>query len=205
MLKTMLSIILMMFSASVCLADQVCETLATKVLKAKENESIAWGEYYSAIGAICKTTPDDPGKSFLVIARRIYQVDASNGQVLSQGELGEVSFFIDTIDTGRYWLVPKVRAFGIRSSEYEQHYPTGFTRNSLNLYVIEGSTIRPILEKLDVGSDYACEEKGVCSYYETHVGIAKTRHNGLADLIVSGRVVSYDGARYIVPDDLLQY
>ena len=204
MLKTISAVILMMFSASVCFADQACETLANKALNAKENESIAWGEYYSAIGAICKKTPDDPGKSFLVIARRIYLVDTNNGQVLSQGELGDVSFFIDTIDTGRYWLAPNVRAFGIRSSEYEQHYPTGSTRHLLNLYVIEGDSIRLILEKLDAGTDYVCDEKFDCSY-KVYVGIEKTRHNGFADLVVSGRVLSYDGSRYVVPDDLLQY
>jgi hypothetical protein len=206
MLKTLLAIT-MMLSASVSVADQACESLAKKVLEFKEEQSISW------IGAICKSNPDDTRKSFLIMDHQIYQVDINSGQILSQGELGNISFNIESIDTGRYWLTPKVRAFGIRSSEYRPHYHAGETLYSLNLYVIEGIKIRPVLEKLAIGysssaSSEDCNENDECEYDETTqnttVDISETRHNGFADLVVDGRVLSYDGNRYVVPDDLLQ-
>lgn len=205
MLKTLLAITMMVFTP-ICLADTVCENLAKKVLEYKGDTSP-----HSWIGSICKSKPDDVRKSFLVMDQRIYLIDINSGQILSQGELGDVSFNIESIDTGRYWLTPKVRAFGIRSSEYRPHYHAGEHLYSLNLYVIEGKTIRPVMEKLDIGysaSGEDCNEQNECEQFQTHqqatVAIAKTRHNGFADLIVAGKVLVYDGTRYVVPDDLLQ-
>ncbi|WP_242512317.1 hypothetical protein [Pseudolysobacter antarcticus] len=204
MLKTLVAIT-MMFSASICLADQACENLAKKALESKGDQSDSW------IGSICKSKPNETRKSFLVMDHQIYLIDINSGHILSQGELGDTSFNIESIDTGRYWLTPKVRAFGIRSSEYRPHYHAGETLYSLNLYVTEGNRIRPILEKLAIGysaSSEECNEKNECEQNQTNqlitVDIAKTRHKGFADLIVDGKILSYDGSRYVVPDDLLQ-
>jgi hypothetical protein len=206
MLKTLLAIT-MTLSASVCVADQACESLAKKVLESKGEQSISW------IGAICKSNPDDTRKSFLIMDQQINQIEIKSGQILSQGELGNISFNIESIDTGRYWLTPKVRAFGIRSSEYRPHYHAGETLYSLNLYVIEGRKIRPVLEELAIGYSYSassedCNENDECEQDQINqnvtVDISETRHNGFADIVVDGRVLSYDGTRYVIPDDLLQ-
>jgi hypothetical protein len=206
MIKTLLAITIML-SASVCFADEACESLAKKVLESKGEQSISW------IRAICKSNPDDARKSFLIMDQQIYQVEINSGNILSQGELGNISFNIESIDTGRYWLTPKVRAFGIRSSEYRPHYHAGETLYALNLYIIEGEKIRPVLEKLAIGYSYSassedCNENDECEYDQTTqnvtLDISETRHNGFADLVVDGRVLSYDGTRYVVPDDLLQ-
>jgi hypothetical protein len=101
MLKTLLAITMVLF-APICLADQVCENLAKKVLEYKGHTSKSW------IGSICKSKPADIRKSFLVMDNQIYLIDINSGQVLSQGELGNISFNIESIDTGRYWLKPKL-------------------------------------------------------------------------------------------------
>jgi hypothetical protein len=203
MLKTLLAIT-MMFSASICIAEQACENLAKKVLGTKGDQSSSW------IGSICKAKPDDSGKSFLVVDRQLLLVDRKNGHILSQGELGSTSNSIDSIDTGRYWLAPKVRAFGIRSSKTRSSFQSGSTIQALNLYVTEGKSIRPVLEMLYIGwsvSRTECNDKDECTNSEdSHqlaIDIAKTSHNGFADLIVENRLLKYDGTRYVVPDGAL--
>ena len=204
MLKT-LFVILMMLSASICVADQPCENLAKKVLESKGDQSKLW------MLSICKAKPDDVGKTILVVDHQIFLVDSKSGDIFSQGEPGTAPDFIERIDTGRYWLAPKVRAFGLRTYEYRPHYQAGETLYALNLYITEGSRIRPVLEGLAIGysiSSTECNEKDECTENQSNqnvtIDIAKTSHHGFADLIVSGRLLSYDGTKYVVPDDLLQ-
>ena len=204
MLKT-LFVISMILSASICVADQPCKNLAKKVLESKGDQSNLW------ILSICKAKPDDVGKSILVVDHQIFLVDSKNGHIFSQGEPGIAPDNIDSIDTGRYWLSAKVRAFGLRSYEYRPHYQAAETLYTLNLYVTEGSRIRPVLEGLAIGystSSTECNEKDECTENQSNqqvtIDIAKTSHNGFKDLIVSGKLLSYDGAQYVVPNDLLQ-
>jgi len=235
MLK-ILFLVLQAFLTSVCIADEACESLAKRVIAVRggEHEDNWWLSN-------CKTYPDNPAQTIMALGNEVLLIDTQSGRILSQGDLGKTIVSSGrAIDTGRYWLTPKIRAFGIRFSQYRQHFNAGENIQTLNLYVIQGKRILPVLELLGIGWDGGgteCDENGN-HCLETKgeerlvIKVAKTRHNGYADLIVNGEqkscddrtsgngccnfemakfnetglhdVLKFDRSRYVVPASLLQ-
>ncbi|MBW8354624.1 hypothetical protein DMX09_07995 [Pseudomonas protegens] len=132
------------------------------------------------------------------------------------------------LDTGRFQLAPQVRAFGVRAGFEGSSRVNPFNQIWLSLYVREGSTLRPVLEKF-LAHSYNGEWDGQCAGEGTEttrtLEIAKTRSHGYADLIVRSVSVStrsekvgeecqsksvtakpvlitlhYDGQRYVLPN-----
>ena len=176
--------------------------------------------------------PEEPGSYELqlaLVSSRDGSVQASYS--LPAAILSDTSTFRGLgIDTARYRLNEQVRAFGIRSffEGTSRANPDGQTW--LTLYVRDGKTLRPILEKLVVESssgewDTRCN--GHFSDSKSTVAVAKTRSQGYADLIVTTvatdsealeqgadcttasshtrtatTTLRYDGQRYSVPPGL---
>lgn len=64
-------------------------------------------------------------------------------------------------DMARYQLTPDRRAFGVRAV-HENHWASTAASVTLNLYVIEGVTLRPVLTQMLVATNYA-DWDGRCS------------------------------------------
>lgn len=134
------------------------------------------------------------------------------------------------LDTARYRLSPALRAFGVRISHQGSSRVNPFGSTLLNLYVLDGQTVRPVMDKLEVSSSSG-EWDGSCSggfsQTERVISIADKGKNGLASLQVEQKVINtqnlpkgddceaiestpavsrftleYDGKRYPVPAGL---
>ncbi len=102
-------------------------------------------------------------------------------------------FFDDlTLDTARYQLAPKLRAFGVRVALRNSSRVVTVSSTLLNLYLFEGKTLRPVMNALEV-SRYNGESDGMCDgqFSETQrtLSIANTGMNGMANLQIDARVV----------------
>lgn len=163
-------------------------------------------------------------------------VSSANGQPLASVRQAAMyvsdAFYFDglSLDTGRFQLAPEVRAFGVRASFRGSSRVNPLDQVGLNLYVREGTTLRPVLEKF-LAYSYSGEWDGNCSGQRQEttrtLDIGKTRSHGYADLIVrsvttttTGRgkgdscqstdktakpvltTLRYDGERYPLPESL---
>ncbi len=92
-----------------------------------------------------------------------------------------------TIDTARYRLTPELRAFGVRADFKGSSRVNPVAEHQLSLYVKEGQTLRPVLDRLVV-YEFGGEWDGNCAgeRYELSrtVEIAKTTSHGFADLTI---------------------
>ena len=212
-MNRMLGIFLAMLSTMTYASDETCRELAKKV------SSFVGGDPNAYWPHSCKATPDDAGKTIMVFGDEVVVVRSSSGQVVSRGNLGTTPVVSrpDSIDTAPYWLTPTVRGFGVRFSAYYPHYHGGEVHQTLNMYVIEGENIRPVMELLIVGQNTSFEKckddnEEDCTQSvltnQSAISVSKMRHNGYADLIVktrdsSGTVVStkltYDASHYVGP------
>ena len=218
-MKRLLVIFLVSLSTTAYASDENCRELAKKVLNLKEGNSVVYGT------PLCKAMPGDAGKTIMVLGDEVMVVRASSGQIVSHGVFGTtpVGSTPASIDTAPYWLTPTVRGFGIRFSAYYPHYHAGENHQTLNMYIIEGENIRPVMELLIVSLDIGVEEckddthEDDCTQssltYQSTISMAKTRHNGYADLIVkvrdaSGKVVTnkltYNASHYVGPPDSME-
>ncbi|WP_122439037.1 hypothetical protein [Pseudomonas viridiflava] len=97
-----------------------------------------------------------------------------------------------TLDTARYQLAPKLRAFGVRVSHIGSSRVNPFSSTALNLYVLEGSTLRPVMNALEVSSSNG-EWDGVCvgefSQTERTLSITDKSSQGFASLQVDAQTV----------------
>jgi hypothetical protein len=218
-MKRILVMLLMLFSTAAHASDEACLALSKKVLALKGGDpNVSWAQP-------CKAMPDDASKTILVLGDEVMVVRTGSGQILSHGPLGTtpVGSRPASIDTAPYWLTPTVRAFGLRFSAYYPHYHGGENHQTLNMYVVEGESIRPVMELLIVSLEIGGEECADDAHEETctqttmtndgTISMAKARHHGYADLIVkmrdaSGKVVSnkltYNGSRYVGPPDSME-
>lgn len=203
-----------MLIASICMAnedDAACFKLYAKTFKPNEEDGRRFVKPH------CKVNPDEIGQTFIVANYEKILINNKTGEILSQDE-HELRYdgTFESIDTGRFWLTKKVRAFGIR-------YRIGTTRYGsqqvLDLYVVDGRSIKPVLQGLvlqDVAE--ACGDDGKCTYIfdnNRSIDIAKTNHNGYADIIVrekdlaSQKIIEqlliYDGTTYVIPDNYYQH
>lgn len=178
--------------------------------------------------------PSDTGQGDGTYSLQLALLERHSGQVLASYRQ-PVAFVSDafrldslTLDTGRFQLTPQLRAFGVRAAFEGSSRVNPFNQIWLSLYVREGSTLRPVLEKF-LAHSYSGEWDGQCAGEGTQttrtLEIAKTRSHGYADLIVRSVSVStqsekvgeacrstsvtakpvlitlhYDGQRYVLPN-----
>lgn len=204
--------------------------------------------------SVCKDWPAYPGQTLTAVAERepdstsalssrdgsyslsLAVVSSADGQPLASVRQAAMyvsdAFYFDdlSLDTGRFQLAPEVRAFGVRASFRGSSRVNPLDQVGLNLYVREGTTLRPVLEKF-LAYSYSGEWDGNCSGQRQEttrtLDIGKTRSHGYADLIVrsvttttTGRgkgdscqstdktakpvltTLRYDGERYPLPESL---
>lgn len=178
--------------------------------------------------------PSDSGNGDGTYNLQLAVLERNSGQVLAR-YAQPAAFVSDAVrlesvklDTGRFQLTPQVRAFGVRAGFEGSSRVNPFSQVWLSLYVREGSTLRPVLEKF-LAHSYNGEWDGQCAGEGTKttrtLEIAKTRSHGYADLIVRSVSVStrseqvgdqcqsksltakpvlvtlhYDGQRYVLPN-----
>lgn len=204
--------LLLLFSISIHASEeQTCE----KVVNALR-VTLAIGPNDGIRAGACKLWPDDktkmlvaiafepatqePGSQEMQIPYYVALVNAETFQVLSRyksvieqdaaTDIHENSLWLDT---ARYFLKPGTRAFGLRVQSFHDRctYEGGFD-NALTLFVIDGFTIRPVLQGLYLSSwryegnrcgDGEVSEKRV----DLTLSVEPTRTNGYADLLVTAR------------------
>lgn len=165
-------------------------------------------------------------------------VDSDTGRVHSRVllekayESDAVRFQGMQIDTARYRLSPKVRAFGMRVEHSTLSHVAAYSTGELSLFVEQGDRLRRVLADLFVYR-YSGESDGNCAGSHTEVtrtvAIAPTSSKGLADLlvttstteieshpagddcvedspkpVVTRTLLHFDGKSYPVPDELRQ-
>jgi hypothetical protein len=131
------------------------------------------------------------------------------------------------IDTGRYILTPKVRAFGVRVSHEGSSRVNPYNETRLSLFIEDGKQIRKVLDDLIV-SKYGGELNNECdgnfSKIERIIKIGNNTKKGFADLIITSTEIDskemlqnneckyvemtpeishytlqFDGQRYLIP------
>ncbi|MCD5996359.1 hypothetical protein KDX38_22450 [Pseudomonas sp. CDFA 602] len=106
------------------------------------------------------------------------------------------------IDTARYQLAPKLRAFGVRMSYQGSSRVNPFNSTVLNLYLNEGPKLRPISAGLVVskgGGEWDGNCTGEFSQTERTLSIADKSKNGLASLQVDEKTI--DTAEHLKGDE----
>jgi len=181
-------------ASAACVATTTCEAVGKRVATTDPSEWRGGVPYES-----CKAMPDDPNKLIMIMDDKVYVVDAATAKIVSEGDMGTTPFQANSyaIDTARYRLAPKTRAFAIRFASTQPHYHGGGSSESLNLYVVDGERIRVVMESLLtdnwVGGMNCTDESNpspstCATHYEgtrADIAIAKTAHHGYADLIVT--------------------
>ncbi|WP_250516414.1 hypothetical protein [Caballeronia sp. INDeC2] len=134
--------------------------------------------------AVCKEWPANPDLTLAVLPlpRRannedegtddveILVADSASGSVIAHVYEPDAITFdavrVDSIelDTARYQLKPGNRAFGVRVNYYGTSRPNPFGWTSLNLYTVEGQTLRKLVDRLVISS-YSGENNGPCDGY----------------------------------------
>jgi hypothetical protein len=206
----------------------------------------------------CKPMPNAPGKSIIALADLaegigegeagsgddgsydvdVLVVDSDTSRVRNRlllekaYESDAVHFQGMQIDTARYRLSPKVRAFGVRAEHAVQSHVAAYSTGALSLFVEQGGHLRRVLADLLVYR-YSGESGGDCNGSHTEVArtiaIAPTSSKGFADLlvttstaeieshpagddcvddsqkpVVTRTLLHFDGKTYPVPDELRQ-
>ena len=166
-------------------------------------------------------------------------VGSASGEVsvrkLLPGELNWDAVYVSGIsfDTAPYWVSERRLAFGVRVSREGSSRANPFSEQSLNLYVLDGDAIRPVLSDLvmaeSVGEwDTNCA--GTWREMSRTLALAERPGlNGYHDLVLREKRafnrdeargdecetvegynqkqryrLSYDGERYVVPKELLR-
>ncbi|MCP2072457.1 UNVERIFIED_ORG: hypothetical protein J2Y77_001893 [Pseudomonas lini] len=135
-----------------------------------------------------------------------------------------------SLDTARYQLAPQIRAFGVRVAYQGSSRVNPFSSTTLNLYVLDGPALRPVMNTLEVSRSNG-EWDGSCTgdFIQTlrTVSIGDTSKNGLARMYVNQKTINtqnhtrgedcenvvgkptvakftleYDGNQYSVPGEL---
>jgi hypothetical protein len=134
--------------------------------------------------AVCKEWPTNPDLTLAVLPLKqkgdsddegtddveVLVADSASGSVIAHVyEPNAISFDavrVDGIelDTARYQLKPGNRAFGVRVDYSGSSRVNPFGSTSLNLYTIEGQTLRKLVDRLAM-SNYSGENDGACDGY----------------------------------------
>jgi len=92
------------------------------------------------------------------------------------------------IDTARYLLAPGIRAFGVRVDHSSSSRVSPAGESVLSLFVEHGAKLQRVLADFPVASsngDWDGNCAGQFSEVERRIGLATSRSNGLADLVVT--------------------
>lgn len=215
------ALLLALFSISVhAREEQTCE----KVMNALR-VTLPIGPDDAIRASACKLWPDDKTKMLVAIAFEsatqepesqemqipyyVALVNAETFQVLSryksvieQDATTDIHGSSLWLDTARYFLKPDTRAFGLRVSSFHDRCTyEGGSDNALTLFVIDGFTMRPVLQDLYLSSwryegnrcgDGEVSEKRV----DLTLSVEPTRTNGYADLMVTAK--SSDNKKWTV-------
>lgn len=162
--------------------------------------------------AVCKINPGNPRQTLaaLPLAENVdadgqgeyglgvVVADTATGKIIAQhyerSAIVSDAVYLDSLalDTARYQLAPGLRAFGVRISHLGSSRVNPSSSKQLNLYVLEGQTLRPVMDTLQVSSSSA-DWDGTCNgdftQAERTISIADKRKNGLASLQVEQKVI----------------
>lgn len=200
--------------------------------------------------AVCKINPANPGQILAALpfaetvdedaqgdyGLGVIMADAASGQIVARHYQSAaitsdaISFESLSLDTARYQLTPRLRAFGVRISYDGASRVNPFASTTLNLYVLDGAKLRPVMNTLEV-SRSSGEWDGMCNGDFTRtlrtLSIAEKQSHGFASLnleekvidtqnrrkgedcqrtegkpVSSRRILDYDGSQYVVPGGL---
>ena len=170
--------------------------------------------------SVCKAWPAFPGLTLKAVSR--FEPDPVYGKTGDVGSYGLAlsvvsvedpeplatyykpsafqsdAFALESLefDTARYRLTPEIRAFGVRVVFKGSSRVNPMDETSLSLYVKEGDTLRPVLDRLVVYR-YNGEWDGNCAGERAStlrtIEIGKTRSHGYADLIVKSVITGTVG------------
>ncbi|RMQ47776.1 hypothetical protein ALQ04_04080 [Pseudomonas cichorii] len=205
---------------------------------------------FDSARAVCKVNPANPGQVLAALpfaetvdadgqgdyGLGVLVASAANGEIIARqyqrAAISSDAFRFESLslDTARYQLAAKIRAFGVRISHEGSSRVNPFGSTALNLYVLEGSTLRPVLKALEVISSSG-EWDGMCagdfSRSERTLSIADKGQHGFASLTIDQKIIGtqnlrkgedcqrikgkpasarftldYDGSQYNVPKEL---
>ncbi|GFM64155.1 hypothetical protein PSCICJ_02730 [Pseudomonas cichorii] len=166
----------------------------------------------------------------------VIMADAASGKIVARHYQSAaitsdaISFESLSLDTARYQLTPQLRAFGVRISYDGASRVNPFASTTLNLYVLDGTQLRPVMNTLEV-SRSGGEWDGMCDGEFTRtlrtLSMAKKNSNGFSSLDIDEKVIhtrnqrkgedcqrtegkpasssltlDYDGSQYAVPSGL---
>lgn len=207
-----LALLLVLFSVRVHASEeQTCE----KVVDALRM-TLPMGPDDTIRAGACKLWPDDktkmlvaiayepatqePGSQEMQIPYYVALVNAETFQVLSRYksviEQDATTYIHGSslwLDTARYLLKPDTRAFGLRVQSFHDRCTyEGGSDNALTLFVIEGFTMRPVLQGLYLSSwriagNRCGDEEVSMKQVDLTLSVEPTRTNGYADLLVTAK------------------
>lgn len=199
----------------------------------------------------CKVWPASPDKTLLAVRLRhqaatgmdsdtadleVLVADSARPRILQryreddalQSDAVRISSV--TLDTARYRLNESTTAFGVRIGYTGSSRPNPYGSTVMNLYVVDGAKLRPVLSKLEVSKERGEWDTNCAGEFENvqrTVAIDAKRDRGYAGLRVnsveestrnelddkdcnevpgptkkSSVRLAYDGREYTVPDDL---
>jgi hypothetical protein len=237
----MISAILSMPAWGTCSGDGAKRHLKVAAVPGSGEEHVACKEdpdLHKDIWAVA--SPRDPSEA---AAQDNYDLDVSledraSGKPVAHGHfkglllngggpaLGEIK-----IDTGRYFVAPGVRAFGVRALNSMSVFGVPTDGEELSLFVVKGKDIVNVLSHADMRLSYS-NRADVCEEQRREVSrvlvVDRTLTHGFRDLLVketitdsagrrdvSGRCrleptrvktrehrLQYDGSKYTVPRDM---
>jgi len=170
--------------------------------------------------SVCKDWPVDPALTITAVSKFVPDKVYAKGEKIGSYDLDlsvwsadestslatyrqTAAFSTDAIelesvelDTARYKLTPKLRAFGVRAMFRGSSSVNPLNETVLSLYVKEGNNLRPVLDRLVVYR-FSGEWDGNCAGDRgttvRTIEMGKTNSHGYADLIVKSVTTGLTG------------
>ncbi len=163
--------------------------------------------------AVCKINPADAGQVLAALpfaetadedrqgdyGLEVLVADAATGNIIAHHyqpaaiSSDAIVFRQLSLDTARYQLSPGLRAFGVRVSYVGSSRVNPFGETTLNLYTLNGTVLRQVLNKLTVAQDGG-EWDGMCagdfSQTQRTLSMGDMGKHGFASLRVSETTTS---------------
>lgn len=170
-----------------------CEGIADQLRGPASTADVDFGDTLA-----CKVMPGDEQKIVVVTQKNVLLLDSTSGRILSEGSWPNMSsrYTFAAIDMAPYWVTQTRRAIGVRFAGVHHQYALGVGDELLNLYLVEGSQLRLVLDGFVVRlreSDKDCEDApeidSACSMrmseFKRTLAVGRTSHYGYADLLVN--------------------
>lgn len=144
---------------------------------------------YPAPGVAVPPNPGDPLPGYVA---ELLLVDTATGQVLSRqsSQRGVVDGSVLTgveIDPEPLSLAPRVRTVGLRLQHGGVVPEKLASRETLTLYAIEGTALRPVVDRLTIWSvsgEWDTKCAGTFTETRTTLQLGKAGHHGFSDLML---------------------